>query len=576
MSNEGLEPRKTWAPLGSALADIVDAVLTPLALLTSDLRFLAVNRAYCEIVGRTAQDLVGRDVFEVFPDHDDLGEAEPGLRDSLESAMSTGQAQSVSLLRSDMALVDGGPMVERYWHVSNVPIPRPDGTAWLILNNPEEVSEFIDERTRLEAVGASDVDGAASPSRLHAVDSALTAEVARLQNLNDLASALVGATTPDAIGRAILTDGMAMVGAVGGSFVSVDQERFTIIDHRGIDAATTERWSSFKVHPGADPFSDSIDDGLPRFLESPDALVEEYPALADDIDRQPGHRAWAVLPLHGDEQVCGVIGLIFDEEHPFTTAQKLVMYTLTHLATQAWSRARLVEEQSLAMRSVEEAFQPSLDQIEGVDISDLYRPASVNTNAGGDWYDIIDVTDRCTMIAIGDVANHGPVAVGEMARTRATLHALALQGLAPDEIATQVDLVLTRVAATFTTSVIAILDTQTDMLTWTTAGHPHPILRSADGSTRFLTATHGAPLGAGMEDAYESSALQLERGDTVVLYTDGLVERSDEPIDDGLERLRRAVEEAVVSPDLAHDLFDRLIENGRHSDDVALLTLHLT
>ena len=62
-------------------------------------------------------------------------------------------------------------------------------------------------------------------------------------------------------------------------------------------------------------------------------------------------------------------------------------------------------------------------------MTDLYRPASVTTNAGGDWYDVIQVSERCTLIAIGDVANHGAVAVGEMARTRATVHAPCTAGL---------------------------------------------------------------------------------------------------------------------------------------------------
>lgn len=571
MPNEGLHTRESWESLGSVLPDIIDAVLTPLAVLTTELRYVAVNGAYCAVVGRTAPEMVGRSIFEVFPESDD---GAPGLRESLEFALSSGRAHSMPMLRYDVALADGGPVIERYWHVSSIPVPRPDGTPWLVVVNPEEVTEYIGERLRLEAGGVPDAE-VPSSTRLRAVDTAFEAVISRLQNLNDLASALVGATASDAIARALLTDGLAMAGAVGGTFITVDQDRFTITDHEGIDAATTERWTTFMVEPGAEPFSDALVGQTPLFFQTRDALLSAYPALRPEIERT-AHQAWAVLPLRVGDQVTGAIGLAYAEQQPFTMALELVLYTLANLATQAAARSRLLEEQSAAMRSVEAAFQPSLDPIPGVEVTECYRPASSSTNAGGDWYDIINVTDRCTLIAVGDVANHGPVAVGEMARTRATVHALALQGLAPDEIATQVDLVLSRVSATFTTSVIAILDTETNILTWTTAGHPHPIIRAADGTARFITPTHGAPLGTGVEDAYESSSMQLVAGDTLVLYTDGLVERADEPIDDGFERLRIAVEELAPAPGMAKAVFDRLIDEHRHADDVAVLTLHLT
>lgn len=575
MPEEAIDTRETWVGMGAALADVVDAALTPLAVLTTDLCYVAVNRAYCAIAGRGAEDMIGRVIFDVFPEHEPVPEGAPGLRQSLELALSTGCPHSVPLLRYDVAVTDGGPMVERYWHVSNIPIPAADGTPWLVVNNPEEVTDFIDERVRLEAVGSPDVDLTTSATRLQAVDSAFTAVISRLQHLNELASALVGTASAEAIGRALLSDGLALAGATGGSFVTLDADGTTAMEYTGSEAASGEQWTSFRVTPGADPVSDSLTDGMPRFFDSRRLLLDRYPTAVREISA-PAPEARAVLPLRVDGQVLGAVSLVYADEHPFDTPLKLVLYTLANLVTQAASRTRLLEEQSTAMRSVEAAFGPSLDPIAGIEVSALYRPASMSTHAGGDWYDIINVNDRCSLIAIGDVANHGPVAVGEMARTRATVHALALQGLAPDEIATQVDRVLARVSATFTTSVIAIFDVTTNVLSWTTAGHPHPLVRSAAGRACFLAPTHGAPLGAGMQDGYGSSTLQLAPGDTLVLYTDGLVERADVPIDDGLARLRVAVEQTAPSADMAADLFERLVGDEHHADDVAVLVLHLT
>jgi len=569
--------RETWNVLGPALVDVFDTVLTPFALLSTDLRYVAVNQAYCDVVGRTVEDMIGQVVFDVFPEPERAPGPDSdalGLRHSLELVLSTGEPHTMPLLRYDVAAAEGEPPVERYWHVSNVPIPHADGTPWLVLNHPEELTDFIDERLRLDAIGEGTAP-VTSSSQVQAVDSAFTAAISRLQNLNDLASALVGANDSDAVGSAVLRHGLAMVGADGGTFVTVDGDRFTMMDHRGMDLEMAQRWKTFTVTEGAEPFSDSLCDGLPRFFPTRESFLEAYPSLAPELVDHP-HEAWAVLPLRIEGGVTGAIGLVYDQPTPFGDALRLAMYTLANLATQAAARARMIEEQAAAVRSIEATLRPSLDPIEGIAVTDLYRTASVITNAGGDWYDVIQVSPRCTLIAIGDVANHGPVAVGEMARTRATVHALALQGLGPEEIATQANRVLSRIASTFTTSVIAVHDAETNILTWTTAGHPYPLLKSPDGTAQFLAYTHGPPLGAGVDVEYESTARVLEPGDTVVLFTDGLVERSDEPIDQGLDRLRVAVEQSVITDRFATDIYEQLIEGDRHNDDIALLTLHLT
>ncbi|MGB0114667.1 MAG: SpoIIE family protein phosphatase [Ilumatobacteraceae bacterium] len=576
MTPQGSTPRDTWSELGPALADVFDAVLSPFALLSTSLQYVAVNTAYCEVVGRSADDLIGRAVFDVFPEPEpeegELDEAQ-GLRRSLEFALLTGGSHTMPLLRYDVAEIDSEELVERYWHVTNVAVPHPDGTPWLVLNHPEEVTDFIDERLRLEAAGSGVV--AQSSSQMQAVDTAFTAAIERLQNLNDLASALVGATDADAVGHALLRYGLSMVGAAGGTFVIGDGDRVTMMDHRGIDLATADRWSSFTLTAGAEPFSDAMHDGHPRFFSSRREFLEAYPGLVTEVEAND-HHAWVVLPLSVAGNVTGVIGLVYDAPNPFAEPLRLVMYTLASLVAQGLARAQLIEEQAAAVRSIEATLQPSLDPIEGVLLSGLYRPASAATNAGGDWYDVIEVSERCTLIAIGDVANHGPVAVGEMARTRATVHALALQELGPEEIATQANRVLSHIASTFTTSVIAVYDRETKILTWTTAGHPYPLLRTSDGSAQFLSYTHGPPLGAGVAADYDSTARVLEPGDTLVLFTDGLVERSDEPIDDALERLRLAVEQLPITAQFATDIYESLNESDRHNDDIAVLTLHLT
>ncbi len=574
MASEGPEPRDTWRDLGPTLVDVVDSIATPLALLTPELRFVAVNRAFCGLVERTAGEMIGREVFDVFPEVPiAAGDDMPDLRETFQRVVETATAQTSPLLRYDVARNDGGAPDERYWHITNVPILDATGRLQFILNSPEEVTDYLDDHQGPPAVSAG-VDGTSLTSRITAIDSAFTAAISRLKNLNDLAAALVGATDEAAIGRALVSDGLPMAGAVGGTLVMVDGGEATLIEHAGIAEDLVQRFSRFAITAGAEPISDALLDGQTRFYPDPDALLADYPSLAAAVLRS-GQQAWAVVPLRIGDESLGAAMLAYAEPHPFSPPMRLVLYTLASMLAQATARARLLEEQNAAMRSVEAAFRSNLDPLAGFVVSDLYRPASTATLAGGDWYDITTVSGRCSLVAIGDVANHGAVAVGEMARCRSTVHALALQGLAPDVIATQVDHVLARVSTTFTTSVVGVLDVVTCEFKWTTAGHPQPILRRADGTAEFLGPTHGAPLGSGMEAEYGSSSTVLRPGDTLVLYTDGLVERPDERIDVGLQRLRELVERTRPSASMSAVLFDALVD-AHHLDDVAVITLHAT
>ena len=179
-------------------------------------------------------------------------------------------------------------------------------------------------------------------------------------------------------------------------------------------------------------------------------------------------------------------------------------------------------------------------------------------------------------MAIGDVANHGAVAVGEMVRARSTVHTLAHLGLGPEEIANEASAVLSKMASTFTTCVLGLLDCTTMEFRWTNAGHPHPLVVSADGTIDALEQTNGPPIGSGFLHAYGFESRRLRRGDTLVLYTDGLIERPDVPLDEGVAGLRRSLASLDrTSPELANRLFDELHAPDRQRDDVAILTLHV-
>lgn len=562
-----------WRSLGPHLADLFDSIESPLAVLSTDLVYVAVNPAYSAVTGRPIGDLINRHIFDVFPENprtrDDRSPT--SLRRSLTAVATSGVTDSMPLMRYDV--LDDGEYQPRYWHVTNFALFDADGHVDLIVNQPEEVTAYIDERLRLQADGEKST--ASSPSQTHAVDDVFTAAVTRLRSLNDLASSLVGAANPDEVGRAVMRDGLAMVGASAGSLVLAHGDRLHIVTSAGVATQTTAEWNSFTIDPGREAFSDVLSTGDPLFFPNRQAFDLRYPALAEATARS-GHGAWAVLPLRTDDDIAGAIGVIFDQPNDFDTPVRLVLYTLANLTAQAASRARLLAEQTTVMRSIEQAFEPRVDPIAGVVVTHASRAATVMASAGGDWYDLIDLGNGTTLVAIGDVSNHGSVAVGEMARARSTVHSLALLGHSPDQIADEAADILTRLASAFTTTIVATLDQATLELRWVTAGHPLPVLVAADGTSDTLGSTSGPPLGSGFDHAYTARTATLRAGDALVLYTDGLVERPGASFDAGVDTLRTALGDADrTAPDLAHRLVEALHPARRQRDDVAIVTLHV-
>ena len=370
-------------------------------------------------------------------------------------------------------------------------------------------------------------------------------------------------------------DGLGLAGASAGSLVLLDSSMFSMVASRGIADGTAVRWETFYNDSGNEPFADAIATGEPLFFGSRSALLAVYPGLADDLLLNPDHQAFAVLPLQIGDSTPGAIGLIYDRPQTFPTALRLVLYTLANLTAQAASRAQLLAEQSEAMRSMLASLKPRLDWIPGVTVSHLYRPATVDVSAGGDWYDVLSISETKTLVLIGDVANHGAVAVGEMSRTRATVHAFASTQCDPSDIATLSDQLLAKLATTHTTAVVAVFDHDERVLTWTTAGHPFPLVVGADGEISVLDETHGAPLGTGLTTRYGKQQRSIAPGETIVFYTDGLIEQRTEPIDESMDRLARAVTEHHGSDDLAEQLLQTLVPSGHHRDDVAVLALRL-
>jgi serine phosphatase RsbU (regulator of sigma subunit) len=231
-----------------------------------------------------------------------------------------------------------------------------------------------------------------------------------------------------------------------------------------------------------------------------------------------------------------------------------------------------------------EALQLSLlgrpPRVEGLESAVRYLPASRHAQVGGDWYDGFALPDGTVMLVIGDVAGHDAPAAATMAQVRGMLRAIAQSTAgSPATVLSTLDQVLADLGlptlVTVTVATVAPRADGTATLCWSNAGHPPPVLACADGRTQLLDRTPERLLGVAPGVHRTDHELVLRPGDTLLCYTDGLVERRTAPLDDGFAWLLGAVQALGREP--LDQLCDELLAElgGRVDDDVALLAVRL-
>jgi len=373
-----------------------------------------------------------------------------------------------------------------------------------------------------------------------------------------------------------MTDGVAAAEAAGGSLMIVQGTRLQLISERNIGDDVTAEWNDFDINPALDPISDAVTSQTPSFFGDRDHFLDAYPHLRDTIESSP-HHAWAVLPLVHEGQAIGSLGFTFEVPHAFDTAEQLALFTIVDLVTAAVFRVVLAAEEREALLSLHSALLDlDVPQLRGVTTATAHNTAAKTSEAGGDWFNAAELADGRLLFVIGDVAHHGPAAVGEMGRIRAVVFAYAVEDHPTDRIASLTTAAMSKLTSTFATACVMIYDPNTRELTWTNAGHPYPVIVPASGTPHLLADTHGPPLGVATDAQYGQSSVVLEQGDTVLLYSDGLIERREHDIDADFQRLVETIPLDAPRPGgMVTQLVDRLHPTGLHDDDIAVLAVTL-
>jgi PAS domain S-box-containing protein len=533
-------------------------------------RYLRLNAALAEINGVPAHAHLGRTVEEVLPDMD------PRVSEALATALQTGEP----VIGVDLEGRTPAAEERRTWRCSFYPVRRPDGLVIGVGAVVDEVTERRQaERERAELLG-----------RERAARLAAERAAQRMAFLAEASAILDAALDVDGTLQAIaglavarLAD-VCVVHMVDGSGGLVEVARSYRETARGRVVEEVERrW----------PLREDAQRGAPAVVRS--GRPELYPEITDELLRDTAHdaehlaalRAFGlttamVVPLVARGRTLGALTLVSAEPgRRFEPADLALAQELARRGAVSVDNARLYEESRATARTLQDSLlPPALPDVPGVEVTVRYHAAGPGNRVGGDFYDLYPLADRrAWALTIGDVCGKGAEAAALTALARYTLRA-ALDDPGPRQALERLNEAMVRQRADhrFATLAHAHLRWHRDrpMLRLCRAGHPAPLLLRADGSAAPLGPT-GSLLGVLPDPTLQEVEVALGPGDTLVFYTDGLLEASHErPLtEDAL------AEQLAGSPPGTAALAERLEalaglgEPEGPRDDVALLIVAL-
>ncbi|MEV8562841.1 SpoIIE family protein phosphatase [Streptomyces sp. NPDC051917] len=319
-----------------------------------------------------------------------------------------------------------------------------------------------------------------------------------------------------------------------------------------VTAARTDRPQHAGPHPGDLPGTDDL---------PPSALSPDRPLLC--------------IPLTVRRSL-GVLTLTAPGDH-FDADTSVMLLELARRIAIALDNALRYEHHRDTAEELQRAQLTDLPAADGLHLAARYLPATRGLNIGGDWYDAFFQPDGSLLAVIGDVTGHGLRAAVIMGQLRTALRAYAIEETSPAQILTRLHRMLCHQQPNlYATAMIARFRPDDLQVTWAAAGHPPAVVRAPGGAVRVLDDKPGVMLGVPIPFEYEDHTTEIEPGSTLVLYTDGLVERRAQGIDIGIELLAQTLA-GLHEPDLkdldasAESLLKPLVHESERDDDVCLL-----
>ncbi|WP_327282055.1 MULTISPECIES: SpoIIE family protein phosphatase [unclassified Streptomyces] len=328
------------------------------------------------------------------------------------------------------------------------------------------------------------------------------------------------------------------------------------------------------------PMSEAVRNLQPVFIASREVFQRSYPELWPYIEPL-SVRSGVYLPLIAQGRAIGALGLLYQRDGDFTAEERNLLVALGSGIAQSLQRAMLFEQEHDLAEGLQRAMLPRrIPEVPGAQIAVRYRAARMGRDIGGDWYDVVPLGDGRVGVMIGDVEGHDTDAAAVMGQLRIVLRAYVAEGHTPGTAMARASTFLRELETErFATCTYAEIDLTTGMLQLVRAGHLDPVVRRGDGSCHRVQVAGGLPLGlpqreqAGAGSGYPVTSLELHPGDTLVLCTDGLLERPEGAPEAGMRELMEAVRSGPVDVEELADVLCDLVGDAGAGDDMALLLL---
>ncbi|WP_353944518.1 SpoIIE family protein phosphatase [Streptomyces sp. HUAS MG91] len=543
-------------------------------LFDTDLKVQRANRTFTSVFGGHVDDHRGRTVHDYLPRH----EADR-VQGALRRVLETGDAVT------DMQLVGPAPdsSERRHWSINLYRVHTGSG-------RPIGVAGLATDVTRRHAAARE----AAHARRNLALLNEAGARIGNSLDLETTSRELLDVVVP---GFCDLASVDLYQGLLSG-------DETALANHRLADGSAELRRVAVASAVADVPFLDLGGEApvsvgaVHRFAFNSACADALRTARPQTLPAQPGGLVQSTLavPMVAHDTVVGLVQFSRAKgSEPFNERDRALAMELAARAAVCIDNARLYRrEHERALILQRSLLPPDNPEASGLDIACRYLPGNAATEVGGDWFDVIELPGHRTALVVGDVMGRGLRAAVAMGELRTAVRTLALLDLEPAEVLSALDEIArglgtpggvqqaTRAARTanqggedlsevyLATCVYAVYDAVTRRCTFANAGHLPPVLVEPGEGALMLDVPPGMPLGVGGEP-FEEVEVELPEGSLLALYTDGLVESRDHPLDEGLSAFRAALDDPSPALEDVCDHVLTTLDTHHGEDDIALL-----
>ena len=529
---------------------ILESSPDPYLVLTADLRIVAVSDAYLGATNTQREKLLGRGIFDAFPNNPDdpMAEGVRHLRASLEGVLLHRRPDTMPLLRYDVrsAPERGGDFEVRFWSPRNVPVLDEGGNVRFIIHRAADVTASV--MLALSGSEAALSEAAISSLDIDRFNQALGSQT---DTKKALLSFAVRQSDQNAL-RVLETLPVIMWRADSTGAIDWFNDLWYTFTGQARSAALGWGWQTV-VHP----------DDLSELVRMWSHAVEHATPFEAEYRLRGADGAFRWFLARAEPTV----GFARDVSHWFGTCVDIDM------------QRRALERSERVAATMQQVFLPTaFPHRPNLRIDATYGAADHEALIGGDWYDAVELPDGRLMFSIGDVTGHGLDASVSAGRIRQTVYAVAFDQTDPALVLRAVNRTLfVKGHETMATAIVGFVDAVGTAVTYATAGHPPPIFADRAGGR---SGPHGGGLPLGVMPEWESQpvTVPVAPDDVIALYTDGLTEFARDAAA-GEQRLTHAVAAMVDNRTIARPaeaICDAVLGGASNRDDIALLILQFS